>query len=190
MRFALSLLVAFFIFSAAPFPAQAEDSTFTLRAGDVLQITVWKEEGMDREIVVLPDGTITFPLTGTITLANLTPTEAQDLIKEKLKAAMPDASVSVIVKAPMGHTVNVMGQVAKPGEIIMGRKMTVMQALSQAGGLTTFADEGKIKILRTVESKENSINFPYDDVVDGNNLDQDITLLPGDVIVVPTAGLF
>ncbi len=190
MRLTLSWLVAFFIFSAAPLPAQAEEAAFTIRAGDVLQITVWKEEGMDREIVVLPDGTITFPLTGTITLANLTPTEAQELVKEKLKAAMPDASVSVIVKAPLGHTVNVMGQVAKSGEIIMGRKMTVMQALSQAGGLTTFADEGKIKILRTVEGKETFIDFPYDDVVDGENLDKDITLLSGDVIVVPTAGLF
>ncbi|MFA6280759.1 MAG: polysaccharide biosynthesis/export family protein [Bdellovibrionales bacterium] len=190
MRFVISLFLVLTIFTTLPFPAQAADPAFTIRAGDVLQVTVWKEEGLDREIVVLPDGSITFPLAGTVSLINLTPTMAQELIKEKLKTTIPEASVSVIVKAPLGHTINVMGQVAKPGEIVMGRRLTVMQALSQAGGLTTFANEGGIKILRRINDQETSINFPYDDVADGDNLDKDITLMPGDVIVVPTAGLF
>ncbi|HEU0118091.1 MAG TPA: polysaccharide biosynthesis/export family protein, partial [Alphaproteobacteria bacterium] len=172
-------------------PAHAQDSNYTINPGDVLQITVWKEESLDREVVVLPDGSVDFPLIGTINVKGKTPAEVQATVKEKLHSYIPDASVSVVVKADLGHTVSVIGQVQKPGELVMGHHLTVMQALSQAGGLTPYAAESHIKILRhTPSGGETSIPFPYDDVVDGDNLDKDIQLKPGDVIVVPTAGLF
>jgi len=167
-----------------------EANDFTIRSGDVLQVTVWKEDGMDRELVVLPDGTITFPLVGTVVVQDLTAVAAQDLIKDKLIKFIPDAAVTVMVKAPLGHTVNVLGQVVKPGEIVMGRRMTVLQVISQAGGLTPYASESSIVILRNLKGEKTSIEYPYDDIVRGRHLEQDVDLVPGDVIVVPTAGLF
>ncbi len=168
----------------------ASDSDYTVRAGDVLQITVWREENLDREVIVLPDGTIDFPLIGSFNAQGLTPAQLQSTIKAKLHSLIPGASVAVLVKATLGHTVSVIGQVQKPGEIIMGHKLTVMQALSQAGGLTPYASEGRIIVLRTVDGKQTSIEFPYDDIVSGDNLEKNFVLNPGDVIVVPTASLF
>jgi polysaccharide export outer membrane protein len=175
--------------SAAPLPP-ANPGSFTLRAGDVLQVTVWREENLDREVIVLPDGSISFPLIGSVQADGLTPAQLQAAIKTRLRSLIPGASVAVLVKAALGHTVNVIGQVQKPGEIIMSHALSVMQALSQAGGLTPYAAEGRIIVLRTVEGKQVSIPFPYDDVVDGDDLEQNFTLLPGDVVVVPTASLF
>jgi polysaccharide export outer membrane protein len=169
---------------------EAMDPSYAIIAGDILQITVWKEETLDREVIVLPDGTINFPLVGSVQVQGLTPAKAQTAIKEKLLNFIPDASVAVSVKATLGHTVSVIGQVNKPGEIIMGRRFTVMQALSQAGGLTPYARENRIIILRRVDGEEISIPFPYNDIAAGRDLEQNIFLKPGDVVVVPTSGLF
>jgi polysaccharide export outer membrane protein len=168
-------------------PKASEEVAYTIIAGDVLQITVWKEDGMDRETLVLPDGTINFPLVGSVVAQGKTPFEVQAELKDLLKKFIPDASVTVLVKAALGHTVSVIGQVTKPGEIMMGHHLTVMQALSQAGGLTPYASEGHIIILHHVDGKEVSIPFPYDDIIEGDKLDKDIALSPGDVVVVPTA---
>lgn len=168
----------------------AVDADYTINPGDVLQVTVWKEEGLDREILVLPDGTITFPLIGSFSVEGQTPANVQASVKEKLRKLIPEASVTVMVKAALGHTVSIIGQVTKPGEIVMGHGLTVMQALSQAGGLTPYADESSIKILRRENGKETAIAFDYSDISSGHKLDKDITLSVGDVVVVPTAGLF
>ena len=180
----LSVLCAF-----AP-PSFAADTDYTIMAGDVLQITVWKEDGLDQEVLVLPDGTINYPLVGSMTAQGKSPADLQAEIKTNLKKLIPDASVTVAVKAALGHTVSVVGQVTKPGELMMGHSLTVMQALSQAGGLTPYASESHIFILHRKDGKETSTRFPYDDVIDGDELDKDVVLSPGDVVVVPTAGLF
>lgn len=184
------LLLTLSFYAVSPLVAQAEEADFKVLQGDVLQVTVWKEDGMDHELVVLPDGTITFPLAGTLKVDGMTPAEVGNAIKLKLNNTIPDAAVSVIVKSPLGHTVNVLGQVTKPGEVVMTRRMSVMQALSQAGGLTPYADTDDIRILRKGKDKDVSIDFPYDDIADGEKLEKNVYLQPGDVIVVPTAGLF
>ena len=183
-----SLTLLWVLFSAIS-PALAEENVFTICPGDVLQITVWKEDALDREVVVLPNGNVGFPLIGAVNVLNKTPSDVQADIKDKLEKFIPDASVSVVVKADLGHTVSVIGQVTKPGELIMGHHLTVMQALSQAGGLTPYASEHKIIILRQKDGQETSIPFPYSAVISGNDLDKDIILKPGDVVVVPTAGV-
>lgn len=167
----------------------AVEGGFTLIPGDVIQVTVWKEEGMDKEVAVLPDGTITFPLIGTVKAEGETPAGLESVIKSKLKRFIPDSTVTITVKAPLGHTVNVIGQVAKPGEIIINRHMGVMEALSQVGGLTPYASTSSITVLRYVNGKKEAITYPYDDISRGKKMDKDIDLKPGDVIVVPTAGL-
>ncbi|MDP9128211.1 MAG: polysaccharide biosynthesis/export family protein, partial [Pseudomonadota bacterium] len=186
MKF-FSLLVVFFSFAHM---AAAAEASYVINPGDVLQVTVWKEEGLDQEVLVLPDGTINYPLIGSMSVQGRTTSEVQQSIKEKLTKLIPDASVTVVIKAALGHTVNVIGQVTKPGELVMGHRLTVMQALSAAGGLTPYASESRIIILRHEGGKEISIPFPYSDVISGSDLDKDIVLRPGDVVVVPTAGLF
>ncbi|MFA5040954.1 MAG: polysaccharide biosynthesis/export family protein [Bdellovibrionales bacterium] len=168
----------------------AIDPAFRIIAGDVLQISVWKEPELNREVIVLPDGDISFPLIGTIKVKGYTLEEAQAVIKSKLEEFIPDAAVTVIVKTPLGHVVNVIGQVSKPGEVIVNRRMTTVQALSQAGGLTPYAEKGGIFVIRHGGEKDVSIPVPYDDIVSGKKLDKDLILEPGDVIVVPTATLF
>jgi len=169
--------------------AQAAEPEYTLNPGDVLQITVWKEDGLDREVLVLPDGSISFPLIGSLEARDKTVSQIQDEVKTKLSSAIPDASVIVVVKAALGHAVDVVGQVNKPGEVISGHRITVMQALSMAGGLTPYASHSDIIVLHREAGKETSVSFPYDDVIRGRELDKDVVLKAGDVIVVPTAGV-
>ncbi len=175
-------------------PAAAQPATheanYLLRPGDMLHINVWKEEELDRELQILPDGTVDFPLIGSFTAAGLTTSAVRDLVKQKLVPFIPSATVTVMVKEARGNSISVMGQVAKPGEIIMTRQMNVLQALSQVGGLTTYADDDDIVILRRVDGKETSIPFDYGAVAAGRKLESNIALEPGDVIVVPTASLF
>jgi polysaccharide export outer membrane protein len=189
MRFWTRLLLLFVCFVVGTSEALALDTDFKICGGDVLQITVWKEDGMDREVLVLPDGKLTFPLVGTLSALGLTPGQLQNAIRERLKDKIPDASVTVMVKSPLGHTVNVLGQVAKPGELLIARKMTVMQALSQAGGLTPYASESGILVIRHEGPEKKSIEIPYKDLAHGEQLEGDIDLRPGDVVFVPTAGL-
>ena len=170
--------------------AKAQGDSYTLNPGDVLQVTVWKEDGLDREVLVLPDGSVTFPLAGSVRAQGLTPAQLEDQLKRQLASFIPDASLSVSVKAPLGHSVSVIGQVAKPGEFVLGHRTTVMQALAMAGGLTPYAGSGNIIILHREKDGETSRAFPYDDVVRGLSLADDIVLTPGDVIVVPNASLF
>ncbi len=182
------LLVLFLL--AGVFPAHGATPDYTIAAGDVLQVTVWKEEGLDQEVLVLPDGTMSYPLIGSLPVQGETPAEVQSAIKDKLAKLIPDAAVTVMVKAALGHTVSVIGQVTRPGEIVMGHDMTVMQALSQAGGLTPYASEDHIIVLRRDNGRESPIPIPYNDISRGDDLDRDIVLQLGDVVVVPTAGLF
>ena len=111
-------------------------------------------------------------------------------IKSKLTSDIPDAAVTVVVKMANGNVVDVIGQVNKPGEINTGHNVTVMQALSMAGGVTPYAATGKIKVLRRDSSgAETAIEIPYDKIMKGEALDKDIILVPGDVVVVPEASL-
>ncbi len=175
--------------AAAPSSTQV-DSAYRLQAGDMLRINVWKEEELDREVLVMPDGTINFPLIGTLSVVGQSTADVQRTVTQKLEPFVPAASVTVVVQETRGNAVSVIGQVTKPGEVIMTRSMTVMQALSQAGGLTPYADDDDIVILRKTGNKEDSIDFDYSDIARGRNLETNITLMPGDVIVVPTQSLF
>lgn len=185
----VSVLLALIILF--PFQAKANTDDFVVLAGDVLQITVWKEDGMDREVQVLSDGTITFPLIGTVEVQGKTLAELQLAIKEGLESVIPSASVTVSVNAPLGHKASILGQVQKPGEFVLTSSIGVMQLISQAGGLTPYADDNKITIIRrTAEGNKEVIEFPYKKISRGKELDKDIDLKPGDVVFVPDSGLF
>lgn len=170
--------------------ASAVEPDYTLNPGDVVQIDVWKEEGMNLETLVMPDGSLTFPLAGTLKVQGLTTEQTQIAIKERLKAYIPEAVVTVAVRQALGNVVNVIGQVQLPGVQTPGRRVSVMQALSAAGGLTPYASESRIIILRRTGDRQEAIPFPYDEVIRGRALEKDIILQTGDVVVVPTASLF
>ena len=126
----------------------AQEAGYALNPGDVLQVSVWKETELTRDVLVRPDGRISFPLVGDIAAAGTTPEAVQGAIAERLEKYIPDPVVTVSLAAANGNKIYVLGKVARPGEYMMVRPLDVMQALAMAGGLNTFASENKIRILR------------------------------------------
>ncbi|MES2636306.1 MAG: polysaccharide biosynthesis/export family protein [Pseudomonadota bacterium] len=159
--------------------------SYMLQEGDVLEISVWGEESLNKEVRVLPDGSITFPLAGRVEVSNSTTPEVEKRITEKLKTYLPDPQVTVVITNIEGNRVYVIGKVLKPGPILLGSPMTVLQALSQAGGLDKFADTDDLKVLRTTNGVQNTISIDYDELIEGHNLDSNILLKTGDTILVP-----
>jgi len=159
--------------------------TYQIQPGDILQISVWKEEDLVQEVIVRPDGFISFPLVGEAEAAGRSVDEVRALITERLNKYIPDPVVTVSIGQLTGNRVYVIGKVNRPGEFPMVRYVDVMQALSMAGGTSTYAALNKIKILRRENGRLEAIPFRYGDVEKGENLDQNIVLKPGDVVVVP-----
>lgn len=152
---------------------------------DVLDISIWREETLQRTVTVRPDGNISFPLVGEITAASRTPAELQREITERLKKYMPDPVVTVIVDKVASYKIYVIGEVKSSGQFQVGHYIDVVQALAIAGGLTPFASENQIRILRRENGVETAIPFQYSSVKAGRNLGQNIILKRGDVVVVP-----
>ena len=140
---------------------------------------------MQREVLVRPDGWITFPWVGNVSAKGKNAQQLQDEIGTRLRKYIPDPNVSISVKKVAGYKVFIIGKVNKPGEFVVGRYIDVIQALTLAGGLTPFASESNIKILRKENDKETVILFDYSDVRKGRLLEQNIMLKSGDVIIVP-----
>lgn len=182
--FMLFLLSQLFFLSIANANADANQS-YKLRQGDLIQVSVWGEDKMQKESLVLPDGNITYPLAGRVEVAGLTSTEVEKRIAEKLKAYLPDPQVSVVIVSITGNIAHVMGKVLKPGQVLMRGPMTVLDALSMAGGLDKFADRSGIKVLRKTPQGQKAIPVYYDQLIRGQNLESNITLNPGDTILVP-----
>jgi polysaccharide export outer membrane protein len=159
--------------------------TYTVKPGDVLQIAVWKEPDLQGPVLVRPDGTFSFPLAGQVDARGKSVPELQQIVTEKLKKYISDPVVTVSISEVKGNKVYVLGQVNKPGEFIVNPRVDVMQALSMAGGTTAYAALGDIVILRRTETGQQSLPFHYADVARGKNLQQNIMLQAGDVVVVP-----
>jgi len=163
----------------------AVDSAYLIGPGDVLNISVWKEEGMQLEVLVKPDGGITFPLAGEIQAGGLTTKALSEELVKKLKRYIPNPSVTVSVIKAVSNKIYVIGKVARPGEFTATGYMDVLQALTMAGGLTPYADSDDIKIIRRTEKGNKVMEFDYDDVAAGERLDMNIILQAGDTVVVP-----
>jgi polysaccharide export outer membrane protein len=158
---------------------------YRISAEDVLTISVWKEEGLDQETIVRPDGGISFPLAGDVPAAGRTPKEVEAEIARRLARYIPDAVVTVSVKELKGLRIYVTGKVRSPGQFTVGRYVDVLQALTLAGGLTPYADEDDIKVLRRENGQEVVYKFDYGKFKSGKDLKQNIVLQPDDVVVVP-----
>jgi polysaccharide export outer membrane protein len=172
---------------SAPTPASqtVADLDYLLSPEDVLEVSVWKEETLTKQVVVRPDGAFSFPLVGDVLATAKTIEQVRAEIRERLKKYIPDPVVSVSLLKVTGYKIYVIGRVNKPGEFVTGRFVDVLQALAMAGGLTPFAAENDIRILRRVQGKEYVRKFRYADVRNGENLDQNLILRSGDTVVVP-----
>jgi polysaccharide export outer membrane protein len=133
----------------------------------------------------LPDGTIGFPLTGTIPAAGRSIEDLKKELTTKLTEYIAEPVVNIAVKTAEGNAVYVTGQVKAPGKFIMTEPMNVMQVLSLAGGLTAFAAQDDIVILRKNSKGAEAIKFEYSDLEDGEGLTKNHLIKSGDVIVVP-----
>jgi len=163
-----------------------EPGTYKVEPGDVLTISVWKEEGLLQEVLVRPDGGISFPLAGNIQAQGKTLEQIESIISQRLADYIADPVVTVSAKQLFGNKVYVIGKVNKPGEYPINRPTDVMQGLAMAGGMTPFSAVNSIVILRRhADGQQEAFPFRYGDVEDGDDLDQNIVLQPGDVIVVP-----
>jgi len=180
--------VAFLLCGTSPAiaaePAIAEVA-YILQEGDILEISVWKEDGLSRELTIAPDGTIAFPLIGQIQTKGLSIAQLQKGMSTRLAAYIPDPSVSIILKSAGGSKFYVIGKVNRPGGFPLLGPINVLQALSLAGGLTTFAEYNDIKVVRRTGSETKAIVFRYGDIEAGEKLDQNIALENGDVVIVP-----
>jgi len=175
-------LVMLAVFSSA---AQAAEPSYQIGPGDVLQISVWKEEGMDQQVLVKPDGGITFPLAGDVVASGLTTQQLSSLITKRLEKYIPSPVVTVSVLQTVSNKIYVVGKVARPGEYQATRYMDVLQALAIAGGLTPYADGDEIKIVRREGNVRKVFHFDYDEAASGDGLDANIVLKAGDTIIVP-----
>lgn len=158
---------------------------YIVQPGDVLTISVWKEKDLQGEVAVRPDGGLNFPLAGEIVAAGKTIDQLKTDIAAKLAKYVPDSVVTVMVKQSLGNKIYVIGKVTRPGEFVANRNMDVMQALSMAGGPNPYAAVNKIKILRRVNGEQKTFRFKYSRVEKGEDLEQNIILQGGDIVVVP-----
>ncbi len=163
----------------------AVEPGYLLGPEDVLKISVWKDDHLTNEVVVRPDGMISFPLVGDVPAAGRTVEELRTDVSKRLARFIPNPHVSVAVMKILSFKIYVLGRVNKPGEYLVGHYTDVLQALSLAGGLTPFAAENDVKILRRESGEQRVIPFRYGDVQKGRNLKQNILLERGDVVMVP-----
>lgn len=179
-------IIIFLILLAADYhDVLANENTYRIGPGDVIEISVWKDESLSRQLVVPPDGVIAFPLIGDIDVTELTVAETREVVSKRLKEYVTDAEVTVMLLNANSLIAYVVGKVNNPGQFPINMETSVMQILAMAGDLNEFASAGNILILRQQDGIVNKIPFDYDEVKKGKKLEQNIFLKRGDVVVVP-----
>lgn len=163
----------------------AAGAAYQLKQGDTLNISVWGEKTLVKDTVVLPDGSITFPLAGRVEVAGENVVEVEKRVTSKLKKYLPDPQVTVVVSGIKGNQIYILGKVKTPGPVLMSGPMTVMQALSLNGGFDKFADLDGIKVLRNGAQGQKVLPVDYTALIKGNNLQSNVVLEAGDTILVP-----
>jgi len=185
MKIFNSIIVVCMLLSLSLSTLAAAEKAYYIGAGDVLEIAVWKDPDLSRTLIVPPDGVVAFPLIDSIRVTNLTVADLKKVVTQKLSEFVPDATVTVMLTEINSLKAYVIGKVNAPGAFPITLETNVMQILAQAGGLTPFASGGSIKILRQKDSQTAQIPFDYGEVEKGKNLEQNIILKAGDVVVVP-----
>ena len=161
------------------------DPSYIIGPMDVLEIQVWKEPDFSRQVLVRPDGKITLPLVGDIPASGMNTMGLNALLTEKLQDFVSNPDVTVIVLESRSKNFYIIGKINRPGTYPLNPDMTVLQAISVAGGLAEWADKDSIRIIRRSGGKDEILPFDYDKVISGESLEQNILLKPNDTIIVP-----
>lgn len=183
LAFVASGLIA--AWAADPGPAPQPDQAYLIQPGDMLQVTVWKEQDLTGEVLVRPDGGLSFPLVGDVIAAGKPVDALREEFVKRLKRYIPDPVVTIALKQIGGNEIYVIGRVQRPGSYPFVRPLDVMQALSLAGGGTPYAALNSIVILRRDHGGQEAIPFHYSEVAHGRDLAENILLQSGDTVVVP-----
>jgi polysaccharide export outer membrane protein len=160
-------------------------SDYRIGLDDQLLVSVWHEPELTLSVVVRPDGMVTIPLLNDIRVVGLKPIELQQLLTDKLKPFVSEPQVTIVVQAIRSRKVYLVGQVSKQGAFTLEGGQTVLQLLAAAGGVAIFAKADSIYILRTENKKQIRIPFQYKKALQGKAKNDDVVLMPGDVVVVP-----
>lgn len=170
---------------ALPYGSAIASDAYRLQPGDELLISVWREEELNRQLVVLPDGRISYPLVGHVMAAGQSAEVLEAQLTEKLREFITEPQVSVSVTSVSGNVAFVFGQVNNPGPLLMSRDLSVVQALALAGGFTPFASTSRIKIIREQGDRKTVMSVDYPAIERGGDQQTNISLQAGDVIIVP-----
>src|SRR4030088_647724 len=186
MKRVVLLLMGFILVGARAIAADTTPTdSYKLQPGDVLQVVVWKETDLQSEVLIRPDGGISFALAGDMQAAGRTTDELRAELETRVRKLVPGAVVTVAVKAANGNRVFVIGKVNRPGDFALNRPIDVMQAISLAGGVTPFASADRIRVLHREGAKQSSTRFRYSQVAKGRNLKQNFLRHSGDTVIVP-----
>lgn len=185
----LFLAAAFTVPAAEKAPVLTEKAQqapdYLIGPGDVLEIIVWREPELSRTVRVRPDGKISLPLVDDVHASHRTLEQLKEKITESLAAYVDSPSVYVMLEENRSKRIYIVGRVTSPGEYVLEKNLTVLQAISMAGGFTEWAKKNDIVILRAGPQGQHRIAFDFDRVVSGKDIAQNILLIPDDVIVVP-----
>lgn len=170
--------------------SRPQATEFLLGPEDVLEVVVWRNQDLSRQVVVRPDGMISMPIIGDIQAVGLTADQLAQRIQNRLKEFKENPSVTVSVKEVNSYNVFVLGEVMKPGKYQLKSYTTILQAISMAGGFTTYASKNKLQIIRRMTNgngawREVRLKMPYDDLLNGQGDPEFLMLKSGDTIVVP-----
>lgn len=179
-----TVLCACCIFFMAGFSHASPARPYVIGAGDVLNISVWKNPDLTRQVIVLPDGTIHFPLIGEFVAKGVSVAELKTQMIGRIEKYVPEPELTISITQINSTNIYVIGKVNKPGTFKLIQYIDVLQALALAGGLNAFAKEKEIRIFRKDKDETSIFFFNYNEVSKGENLDQNRVLEPGDVIVV------
>ena len=168
-----------------PVKSATDDPTYVIGPEDVISVSVWKEPDFSNTVPVRPDGMVTLALLGDVMAAGKTPAQLASDVTTRLTKYIEQPRVTVVVTAINSRRIFILGEVNHPGAVAMSANMTVLQAITAAGGPTAYANTKKINILRNEQGKQSKYLFNYKEVVKGNNSEQNILLKSGDTIVVP-----
>ncbi len=166
-------------------PAPSRTQEYQVGEADVLYVNVWKEPEITQTVVVRTDGYISLPLIHEVKVSGMTTGQIQETIARKLQTYLTNPQVTVTVTEIRSKRAFITGEVARPGGYSLNTETTVLQLIAQAGGLTAFAQRKNITILRLENGKQQRLPFHYKEVVSGKNPEENITLRPGDTVVVP-----
>ena len=155
---------------------------------DVLEISVWRNADLSKQVSVRPDGKISLPLVGDVIAVGKTATQLADIISQKLKEYKENPQVSIVVREVNSYSIYVLGEVTRPAKYPLKSKTTLLQAITLSGGFSPAAARNKIVVFRFSENGEKDIRIKasYDDIILRDGSAQNIVLAPGDTIVVPS----